>query len=99
MAFNRSRRTAPRGRAYWSHFRTLIHALFDRRAPWHARAVAALVLFYAVWPFDIIPDVIPIAGWIDDMIIVPLGLWLAFRLIPDEVLEDARRKVEGPDIR
>jgi uncharacterized membrane protein YkvA (DUF1232 family) len=97
MVFNR--RTAPRGRAYWSHFRTLIHALFDRRAPLRARLVAFAVLFYAVWPFDIIPDVIPIAGWIDDMIIVPLGLWLAFRMIPDDVLADARRKVEGSEVR
>ncbi|MGE5539863.1 MAG: YkvA family protein [Gemmatimonas sp.] len=93
------RRSAPRGRAHWPHFRTLIHALFDRRAPLHARLIALAVLAYAVWPFDIIPDVIPVAGWIDDLIIVPLGLWLAFRLIPDEVIADARRKVEGADTR
>ncbi|HTI88687.1 MAG TPA: DUF1232 domain-containing protein [Alphaproteobacteria bacterium] len=97
MTFNR--RSAPRGRAYWPHFRTLIHALFDRRAPWHARLVALGVLVYAVWPFDLIPDFIPVAGWIDDLIIVPLGLWLAFRLIPDDVIADARAKVERTGVR
>jgi uncharacterized membrane protein YkvA (DUF1232 family) len=97
MAFNR--RFAPRGRAHWPRFRTLIHALFDRRAPWRARLVVLAVLAYAVWPFDIIPDVIPIAGWIDDMIIVPLGLWLAFRMIPDEVIADAQAKTEQRDLR
>ena len=86
------RRTALRGRAYWPRVRTLFFALLDRRTPWKARAVALAVVFYAVWPFDLIPDFIPWIGWLDDLVIVPLGLWLAYRLVPADVLRDAHRR-------
>lgn len=90
MAFKR--RASLHGRAYWPHIRALFFALLDRRTPWKARLVALAVLFYAVWPFDLIPDFIPWIGWLDDLIIVPLGLWLAYRLIPDHIIADARRR-------
>jgi uncharacterized membrane protein YkvA (DUF1232 family) len=88
------RRRIPWKRVSWPHFRTLVAALLDRRAPWRARLVAIFVIAYALWPFDLVPDAIPVLGWLDDLVIVPAGLWLAFGLIPDEVLEDARRRTE-----
>ena len=64
----------------------------DPRTPWHARALALLVAAYALSPIDLIPDFIPVLGYLDDLLLVPLGLALAMRLIPDEVLADARER-------
>ncbi|KQR27976.1 YkvA family protein [Deinococcus sp. Leaf326] len=71
---------------------TLSVAVRDPRTPWHARALALLVLAYALSPIDLIPDFIPVLGYLDDLLLVPAGLWLALRLLPPEVLADARRE-------
>jgi uncharacterized membrane protein YkvA (DUF1232 family) len=63
----------------------------DPRVPWYAKAVAACVAVYALSPIDLIPDFIPILGYLDDVIIVPLGIWLAVRLIPQPLLEAHRQ--------
>lgn len=62
----------------------------DPRVPWVGRVVAALVVAYAFSPIDLIPDPIPVIGYLDDLVLVPLGVWLALRLIPDEVMVEAR---------
>ena len=62
----------------------------DPRVPWYAKALAATVAAYLLSPIDLIPDVIPVLGALDDLILVPLGLWLALRMIPDPVLETCR---------
>jgi uncharacterized membrane protein YkvA (DUF1232 family) len=62
----------------------------DARTPWYARGVAALVVAYAFSPIDLIPDFIPVLGYLDDMILVPMGITLALKLIPAEVMSDAR---------
>lgn len=62
----------------------------DPRTPWPARLLALLVLAYALSPLDLIPDFIPVLGQLDDLLLVPAGLWLALRLIPPEVMQDAR---------
>ncbi|MBS1965427.1 MAG: DUF1232 domain-containing protein [Chloroflexi bacterium SZAS-1] len=63
----------------------------DPRVPWYAKAVAACVAGYALSPIDLIPDFVPILGYLDDLILVPLGIMLAIRLIPAPVLSDLRR--------
>ena len=63
----------------------------DPRVPWYAKAAALLVAAYAVSPIDLIPDFIPVLGHLDDVILVPLGVLLAARLIPGELLEEHRR--------
>ena len=60
--------------------------------PWSAKAVAILVVAYAFSPIDLIPDFIPVLGLLDDLIIVPLGIYLAVRLTPAHVLEAGRRQ-------
>jgi len=65
----------------------------DPRTPWYAKAVAFLTIAYAFSPIDLIPDFIPILGYLDDLFIVPAGIALAIRLIPAEVLTEARDKV------
>jgi uncharacterized membrane protein YkvA (DUF1232 family) len=74
----------------------LYHAARDPRTPWPARLVAGLVVAYALSPIDLIPDFVRVLGYLDDLLLVPLGLLLAVRLIPPEVLAEHRaRAVEG----
>ena len=72
-----------------------VHALWlagrDPRTPWYAKALAVAVAAYALSPLDLIPDFIPVLGLVDDLIIVPLGILLAVRLVPDDVMEEHRR--------
>jgi uncharacterized membrane protein YkvA (DUF1232 family) len=67
----------------------------DPRTPWYARIFAALVVGYAFSPLDLIPDFIPILGLLDDLVLVPLGIVLARRLIPASVLTDCRLKAKA----
>ena len=62
----------------------------DPRVPWYAKAVAAAVAAYALSPIDLIPDFIPVVGYLDDLIIVPLGILLAVRLVPPELMGELR---------
>jgi uncharacterized membrane protein YkvA (DUF1232 family) len=62
----------------------------DPRVPWFAKAVAAGVAAYALSPIDLIPDFIPVVGYLDDLIIVPLGVLLAIKLIPAFLMEELR---------
>jgi uncharacterized membrane protein YkvA (DUF1232 family) len=78
---------------------TLYLAYRDPRTPWYAKVWAALVVAYAVSPIDLIPDFIPVIGYLDDLVLVPAGIALALKIIPPEVMEEARKKVkqaEGP---
>ena len=70
----------------------------DPRTPWYAKVVVAVVVGYAFSPIDLIPDPIPILGYLDDVILIPLGVALAIRLIPTEVLAECRKRAaEGVD--
>jgi uncharacterized membrane protein YkvA (DUF1232 family) len=60
----------------------------DRRVPWYAKAIAGVAGAYPVWPIDFIPDAVPVLGYIDDVVIVSLGVFLATRLIPAAVMAD-----------
>lgn len=62
----------------------------DPRVPWHAKAVAGFVAAYALSPIDLIPDFIPVLGYLDDLVIVPLGILLAVRLIPPALMAELR---------
>jgi uncharacterized membrane protein YkvA (DUF1232 family) len=76
-----------------------VYALYlasrDRRVPWHARVVAIVVVAYAFSPIDLIPDPIPVLGYLDDLILIPLGIALVIKLIPAEVLQGCREKAES----
>lgn len=65
----------------------------DSRTPWFAKAVIFLVIAYSLSPIDIIPDFVPILGYLDDLVLVPLGIALAIRLVPQDVYADARARV------
>ena len=71
----------------------------DPRTPWYAKALIWSVVVYAFSPIDLIPDFIPVLGYLDDLILIPAGIALAVRLIPPEALAQARetaKQAEGP---
>jgi uncharacterized membrane protein YkvA (DUF1232 family) len=76
-----------------------IYALYlayrDPRVPWYARVFAALVVGYAFSPIDLIPDVIPVLGYLDDLLIVPLGIAIAIWMIPPSVLAECREEARN----
>lgn len=65
-------------------------ALKDKRTPWFARIIAATVIVYALSPIDLIPDFIPVLGYLDDLIILPALIALCIKCIPSDVFEDCR---------
>ena len=67
----------------------------DARTPWLARLVALAVASYALSPIDLIPDIIPVLGLLDDLVLVPLGIALALRLVPPAVMAEARLRAEA----
>lgn len=62
----------------------------DPRVPWYAKAMAGLVAAYALSPIDLIPDFIPVLGYLDDVILVPIGIMVAVRLIPEPLMREFR---------
>ena len=74
---------------------TLWFARLHPDTPWHAKALAVLVAAYAFSPIDLIPDFVPVLGYLDDVIIVPLGIWLTLRLIPQQVLAESRAQADA----
>ncbi|WP_175991496.1 YkvA family protein [Bacillus sp. Marseille-Q1617] len=66
----------------------------DDRVPWYARLFTACVVAYALSPVDLIPDFIPVLGYLDDVILVPVGIVFALKMIPDEVIVECERKAE-----
>ncbi|HYO48299.1 MAG TPA: YkvA family protein [Chloroflexia bacterium] len=73
-----------------------VYALYlaykDPRVPWYARIFVACVVAYAFSPIDLIPDPIPVLGYLDDLILIPLGITLAVKMIPAPVLAECREK-------
>lgn len=72
----------------------MVYAYRDPRTPWYAKVAAALVAAYAFSPIDLIPDFIPVLGYLDDLVIVPLGVFLSLRLIPPAVMAECRLQAE-----
>jgi len=66
----------------------------DPRTPWYAKVWAVIVVGYAFSPIDLIPDFIPVLGYLDDAIILPIGIWIAIRLIPQEIFADSQEKAQ-----
>ncbi|CAA9480473.1 MAG: protein of unknown function DUF1232 [uncultured Rubrobacteraceae bacterium] len=79
-----------------SRLKAEVYALYlayrDPRVPLYARVFAAIVVGYAFSPIDLIPDVIPVLGYLDDLVLVPLGVALAIRMIPARVLVECRER-------
>jgi uncharacterized membrane protein YkvA (DUF1232 family) len=87
-------RTIERWKQKSRHLKIEIYALYlayrDPRVPWYAKAFVALVVGYALSPIDLIPDFIPVLGYLDDLVLIPLGVAVALKMIPEKVMEDCR---------
>jgi uncharacterized membrane protein YkvA (DUF1232 family) len=72
-------------------------ALRHPRVPWYAKALIALLVFYAFSPIDLIPDFIPVLGYLDDILIIAAGFSLAIKMIPPEVMLECREKARAEE--
>jgi uncharacterized membrane protein YkvA (DUF1232 family) len=79
-----------RARALKKEAYAMYLAARDPRTPWYAKALIFLVVAHTFSPIDLIPDFVPVLGYLDDLIITPGGIWLAVRLIPSEIMTEAR---------
>ena len=87
----------------WRHrawrLKSDVHALYlasrDPRVPWAARILAICVVAYVFSPLDLVPDPIPVFGYLDDLLLVPLGIALVIRLIPGDVLAEHRQTAQA----
>lgn len=70
-------------------------ALKEKRTPWYAKIIAAIIVIYALSPIDLVPDFIPVLGYLDDVIILPALIAWCMWCIPKEVFEDCRSRAEG----
>jgi uncharacterized membrane protein YkvA (DUF1232 family) len=77
----------------------LYFAARDPRTPWYAKLLVAAVVAYAFSPIDLIPDFIPVIGYLDDLVVVPLGLALALKLVPPEVMAECRQRAQAAALR
>lgn len=64
----------------------------DPRVPWYAKLLAACIVAYAFSPIDLIPDFIPVLGYLDDLLLLPIGIYFVLKMIPDEVMAECREK-------
>jgi uncharacterized membrane protein YkvA (DUF1232 family) len=76
-----------------------VHALAlackDPRVPWYAKVLAVCIVAYALSPIDLIPDFVPVVGYLDDLILVPLGIYQLLKMIPPEVLAQCREEARS----
>lgn len=70
----------------------LFLALKHKRTPWYAKLLAAIIVVYALSPIDLIPDFVPVLGYLDDVLLLPTMVWLTIKLIPDDVFSECRAK-------
>ncbi|MCX7838515.1 MAG: YkvA family protein [Anaerolineae bacterium] len=83
-----------RARALKRDAYALYIAARDPRVPWYAKVFLGLVLAHTFSPIDLIPDFVPILGYLDDLVITPLGIVIALKMIPPEVISEARQQSE-----
>jgi uncharacterized membrane protein YkvA (DUF1232 family) len=90
----------PRGRwrAAAQRLERDVYALYlagrDPRTPWYAKALIAAIVAYAFSPIDLLPDFIPLLGYLDELVLVPLGVLLVRRMVPERVMADCRTRAE-----
>jgi uncharacterized membrane protein YkvA (DUF1232 family) len=81
-----------RARLFKRETLALFLAAKDPRTPWYAKLLAVAIVAYALSPIDLIPDFIPILGYLDELVLIPAGIALVIRLVPEEVMADARAR-------
>ena len=96
-------RILPKLRMKAARLKQEIHALYlasrDPRVPWYAKVFVVCIVAYALSPIDLIPDPIPILGYLDDLLLLPMGIYLALKMIPEEVLAECREKARAMTVQ
>ncbi len=91
-------KTLERWKRRAGQLKTEVYALYlackDPRVPWYAKALAAAVVGQTLSPIDLIPDFIPVLGYLDDLLLVPLGIALTLKMIPEDVMDECREKAQ-----
>lgn len=82
-----------------SELLALYLAYRDPRVPWYARVFIACIVAYAFSPIDLVPDFVPILGYLDDLLLLPLGVALALKMIPASIMDEHRQRVESLTVR
>jgi len=77
------------------HVYALALACRHPRTPWYAKAWVALVVAYALSPIDLVPDFVPVLGAVDDLVLIPIGIWVGLRLVPPQVMAECREAAAG----
>ena len=81
-----------------SHLKTETHALYlaarHPQTPWYAKLLVAGIVAYALSPIDLIPDFVPVLGYLDDLVLIPIGIAIAIKLIPPSVLAECRARAQ-----
>ena len=72
--------------------RLVVRVMRHPKTPWYAKAVGGATLVYALSPIDLIPDFLPVIGHLDDLLLVPLGVWLTVSLVPEQVRKECREQ-------
>lgn len=90
-------------KAWARRLKTELYALYlaadDPRLPWPVKLLAISVVGYALSPIDLIPDFIPLLGYLDDLILLPVGIWLLLKLIPPPLMAECRLKAQAESDR
>lgn len=85
-----------------NHLKKNVYVLYlayrHSKTPWYAKAFSLLLVAYALSPIDLIPDVIPVLGYLDEAILLPLGIWGAFRMIPEDILAECQAAASQSNI-
>lgn len=76
-----------------NEFEVLKYVASHPQLPLRCKIFAGLLVAYALSPIDIIPDFIPVLGQVDDLLILPIGIWVLYKMVPPEIIEEARSKV------
>jgi uncharacterized membrane protein YkvA (DUF1232 family) len=87
-----------RAKALRRDIRALYLARRDPRVPWYAELLGGAIVAYALSPIDLIPDFVPVLGYLDDLILLPAGILLLLKLIPPDVMQEYRIKAENPEL-
>jgi uncharacterized membrane protein YkvA (DUF1232 family) len=75
----------------------LLKALVDKRTPWVPKAIGILIIAYIILPFDFLSDYIPVAGWLDDLTLAALGIFIISKIVPNEILKEYINEESGDD--
>ncbi|MCX7882836.1 MAG: DUF1232 domain-containing protein [Brevinematales bacterium] len=76
-----------------------VEALHHPRCPWYVKVIIFVTVAMAMSPVDLVPDFVPVLGQLDDLLLVPFGIWLVYRLLPKEVIQEAEKRVAEKDTR